>query len=180
MKAAVFEQFRSPLEIRIVPDPVARPDAAIISMKACGVCRSDWHGWMGHDSDIRLPHVPGHELAGVVVSVGRDVHRYQVGERVTVPFCCGCGSCSQCESGNQQICDQYTQPGFTQWGAFAEFVEIRHADVNLVKFSDAALRRPSVPSSHRDVLRPGIGFPFTVVVELVYLLSWSLQPSVLR
>jgi alcohol dehydrogenase len=87
---------------------------------------------MGHDSDVRLPHVPGHELAGEIVALGRDVKRWSIGQRVTVPFCCGCGICEQCTSGNQQICDNYTQPGFTHWGAFAEFVAIRHADVNLV------------------------------------------------
>ncbi|MFN9720913.1 MAG: zinc-dependent alcohol dehydrogenase family protein [Planctomycetota bacterium] len=137
MKAAVFESFRTPIQVQQVPDPQPRPDSAIIAVKACGLCRSDWHGWMGHDSDVHLPHVPGHELAGVIEATGRDVRRFQVGQRVTVPFCCGCGRCAQCESGNQQICDQYTQPGFTQWGAFAERVEIRYADVNLVPLPDA-------------------------------------------
>ncbi len=132
MKAAVFEQFQSPLTIRTVPDPVPELDGAVIAVRACGICRSDWHGWMGHDSDVRLPHVPGHELAGEIVAVGRNVAHWSVGQRVTVPFCCGCGICSQCKSGNQQICDNYTQPGFTQWGAFAEFVAIQQADVNLV------------------------------------------------
>ena len=136
MQAAVFDQFRTPLRIRHVADPVPEPDAAIIAVRACGLCRSDWHGWMGHDSDVQLPHVPGHELAGDIVSVGRDVNRWSIGERVTVPFCCGCGTCEQCVCGNQQICDQYTQPGFTQWGAFAEYVAIRHADVNLVSLPE--------------------------------------------
>ena len=132
MRAAVFEQFRTPLEIRNVHDPIPAADAAVIAVRACGLCRSDWHGWMGHDSDVHLPHVPGHELAGEVVAVGNTVKRWSSGQRVTVPFCCGCGTCAQCVGGNQQICDRYTQPGFTQWGAFAEFVAIRHADVNLV------------------------------------------------
>jgi len=132
MKAAVFEQFRMPLEIRNVDDPVPESDAAVIAVRACGLCRSDWHGWMGHDSDVHLPHVPGHELAGEVVAIGSSVKHWSIGQRVTVPFCCGCGTCEQCVCGNQQICDQYTQPGFTQWGAFAELVAIRHADVNLV------------------------------------------------
>lgn len=136
MKAAVFEQFRMPLEIRNVNDPVPESDAAVIAVRACGLCRSDWHGWMGHDSDVRLPHVPGHELAGEVVALGRDVRHWSIGQRVTVPFCCGCGTCEQCVCGNQQICDRYTQPGFTQWGAFAEFVAIRHADVNLVSLPE--------------------------------------------
>ncbi|MFM8728687.1 MAG: alcohol dehydrogenase catalytic domain-containing protein, partial [Planctomycetaceae bacterium] len=128
MKAAVFESFCSPIQIQHVPDPQPHPDAAVIAVRACGLCRSDWHGWMGHDSDVHLPHVPGHELAGVVTAVGSHVRQWKAGQRVTVPFCCGCGSCPQCTSGNQQICDCYTQPGFTQWGAFAEYVEIRHAD----------------------------------------------------
>ncbi len=137
MKAAVFEQFQMPLQVREVPVPDPRPDSAVIAVRACGLCRSDWHGWMGHDSDVHLPHVPGHELAGEIVAVGNRVNLWQTGSRVTVPFCCGCGSCLQCATGNQHICDHYTQPGFTQWGAFAEYVEIRHADVNLVKLPES-------------------------------------------
>ena len=136
MKAAVFEQFRQPLTIQIVPDPVASADGVVIQVKANGICRSDWHGWMGHDSDIHLPHVPGHELAGVIAHIGKDVHRWKIGDRVTVPFAVGCGACPQCLSGNQQICDNYFQPGFTAWGSFAQFVAIRYADTNLVRLPD--------------------------------------------
>jgi alcohol dehydrogenase len=87
---------------------------------------------MGHDKDITLPHVPGHELAGIVEAVGSDVARWSPGDRVTVPFVCGCGHCPQCETGNHQVCDNQTQPGFTHWGSYAEFVSIDHADINLV------------------------------------------------
>ncbi len=133
MRAAVFEKFREPLTIQNVPDPVASADGVVIQVKANGICRSDWHGWMGHDSDVHLPHVPGHELAGIVVETGNQVRRWQKGDRVTVPFAVGCGSCPQCVSGNQQICDNYFQPGFTAWGSFAEYVAIRYADTNLVR-----------------------------------------------
>ena len=136
MRAVVFESFGGPVQVQTVADPVPNPDAAIIRTKACGICRSDWHGWKGHDSDVQLPHVPGHELAGVVESVGAGVQNWKGGERVTVPFCCGCGTCEQCIDQNLHICDRYTQPGFTHWGAFAEFVEIRFADVNLVALPD--------------------------------------------
>ena len=161
MKAAIFESFQGPLKISSVPAPGPRPDSAIIKVEACGICRSDWHGWMGHDSDVQLPHVPGHELAGTVAEVGTDVKAWQPGARVTVPFSCGCGACVQCVSGNQQICDNYTQPGFTQWGAFAEFVEIRHADVNLVLLPDsidsvtAARLGCRFATSFRGVVRQG-------------------------
>lgn len=135
-RALVFEQFQSPPQVRRIPDPVPHADGVVISVRAAGLCRSDWHGWMGHDSDVRLPHVPGHEFAGVVEAVGRDVRRWRLGDRVTVPFCCGCGVCPQCLAGDQQICDDYFQPGFTAWGAFAERVAVRYADVNLVRLPE--------------------------------------------
>ncbi len=132
MKAVLFEQFAQPMRIEEVPDPAPTPDGVVIRVQATGICRSDWHGWMGHDSDVHLPHVPGHELAGVVEAVGKEVRRWKPGDRVTVPFAVGCGSCPQCLNGNQHICDDYFQPGFTAWGSFAQFVGIRYADTNLV------------------------------------------------
>jgi alcohol dehydrogenase len=136
MKAAVFEQFAQPLTIQNVPDPIPGENGVVIQVKATGICRSDWHGWMGHDADIRLPHVPGHELAGVVAAVGKNVRRWQIGDRVTLPFVCGCGTCPQCISGNHQVCDHQFQPGFTHWGSFAEYVAIDYADINVVRLPD--------------------------------------------
>jgi alcohol dehydrogenase len=92
---------------------------------------------MGHDPDITLPHVPGHEIAGVVEAAGKNVSRCEIGDRVTLPFVCGCGACPQCMSGNHQVCDNHFQPGFTGWGSFAEFVAIDYADINLVRLPDA-------------------------------------------
>jgi len=136
MRAAVYEQFQHPIVIREVPPPKPSDDGVVIAVKACGICRSDWHGWMGNDPDIRLPHVPGHELAGVVETVGANVRNFKRGDRVTVPFVCGCGDCPECRSGNQQVCDRQFQPGFTAWGAFAEQVAIDYADSNLVLLPD--------------------------------------------
>ncbi|MCB8982521.1 MAG: zinc-dependent alcohol dehydrogenase family protein [Ardenticatenaceae bacterium] len=136
MKAAVYEAFQTPLTLQNVPDPVPPPHGVVIEVRATGLCRSDWHGWMGHDPDVTVPHVPGHELAGVIAAVGRDVRRWQVGDAVTLPFVCGCGTCPQCVSGNQQVCDHQFQPGFTHWGSFAEYVAIHHADMNLVRLPE--------------------------------------------
>jgi len=132
MKAAIYEEFQGPVQISNVDDPIPADFGVILKVAATGVCRSDWHGWMGHDADIVLPHVPGHEIAGTVEAVGRDVKNWHRGDRVTVPFVCGCGTCQQCETGNHQICDEQTQPGFTHWGSYAEYVAIDFADVNLV------------------------------------------------
>ena len=136
MKAAIYEVFGKPFGLKTVADPEPDEGEVIVSVKATGICRSDWHGWMGHDPDITLPHVPGHELSGVVEEVGRHVTRWQPGDRVTVPFVCGCGKCFQCITGNHQVCDHQSQPGFTHWGSFAEFVAIKHADINLVRLPE--------------------------------------------
>ena len=136
MKAAVYTSFQTPLSVEKVPDPTPSETSVVIRVKATGICRSDWHGWMGHDGDVQLPHVPGHELAGVVEVLGKKVQRWKKGDRVTVPFSVGCGRCPQCDSGNQQICDNYFQPGFTAWGSFAEFVNIEFADLNLVRLPE--------------------------------------------
>ena len=136
MRAIFYQAFRGPVSVQSVPDPTPTPDGVVIRVEASGLCRSDWHGWMGHDPDIRIPHVPGHELAGVIESVGVEVTRWKPGDRVTLPFVCGCGSCPQCVSGNHQICDHQFQPGFTHWGSFAEYVAIQYADINLVRLPE--------------------------------------------
>ncbi|RUU61940.1 alcohol dehydrogenase, partial [Mesorhizobium sp. M2C.T.Ca.TU.009.01.2.1] len=136
MKAVVFEKFGEAPTIQTVPDPKPAADGVVIKVEATGLCRSDWHGWMGHDDGITLPHVPGHELAGVVVAAGKQVSRWKAGDRVTVPFAVGCGRCFECTSGNHQVCEHQTQPGFTGWGSFAEYVGIEHADTNLVRLPE--------------------------------------------
>jgi alcohol dehydrogenase len=137
MRAVVFEAFQHRPAVRTVPDPAPPRDGVVLRVGASGVCRSDWHGWMGHDPDIRLPHVPGHELAGEVVAVGADVRRWREGDRVTLPFVCGCGVCPECQAGHPQVCDHQFQPGFTAWGSFAEQVAVEHADGNLVRLPEA-------------------------------------------
>jgi D-arabinose 1-dehydrogenase-like Zn-dependent alcohol dehydrogenase len=136
VRALVLEEFGGPATVREVPDPVVAPHGVVVQVEATGLCRSDWHAWAGHDSSITLPHVPGHELAGTVAAVGGDVTGWAVGDRVTVPFVCACGSCPSCLAGQHQVCDRQTQPGFTGWGSFAELVALDHADVNLVALPD--------------------------------------------
>ena len=136
MKALLYESFQSQPIITQVPDPSPSKSGVVIEVKATGLCRSDWHGWMGHDEDIKLPHVPGHEFAGIIQAVGSEVRNWKVGDRVTVPFVSGCGKCPECASGNHQVCDDQFQPGFTNWGSFAEFVAINRADINLVELPE--------------------------------------------
>ena len=132
MRAIIYTAFEGPISLLEVPDPKAEPDGVVVRVEATGLCLSDWHGWMGHDPDISLPHIPGHELAGTIVEVGSAVSSWRVGDRVTVPFVAGCGDCEDCIGGNEQVCLRQFQPGFTGPGSFAEFVALRYADRNLV------------------------------------------------
>lgn len=136
MRAVRFGEFGGAIDVAEVPEPELPAHGAVIAVRATGLCRSDWHGWRGHDKDITVPHVPGHELAGEVVAVGAQVRRWHGGERVTAPFVCGCGTCRYCSAGDQQVCLNQTQPGFTHDGSFAERVVVHHADVNLVRLPD--------------------------------------------
>ena len=133
MKAVLFEQFGQAPRVENVPDPTPTAQGVVVKVEATGLCRSDWHGWIGHDPGITLPHVPGHELAGSIVAVGNQVTQWRAGDRVTVPFAAGCGHCYECNSGNHQVCKHQFQPGFTAWGSFAEFVALDFADTNLVR-----------------------------------------------
>ncbi|MFI2782950.1 zinc-dependent alcohol dehydrogenase family protein [Streptomyces sp. ALB3] len=157
MRAVVFEQFGQEARVRDLPEPVPSAGSAVVRVEATGLCRSDWHGWMGHDPDIVLPHVPGHELAGVVEAVGPGVRNWRAGDRVTVPFVCACGRCSACAAGAQQVCERQTQPGFTHWGSFAEYVALEQADVNLV----------AVPDGLSSATAAGLGCRFATAFRAV-------------
>lgn len=136
MRAVRYEAFQQMPELVTLDDPKCPGTGVVIDVAATGLCRSDWHGWMGHDPEIRLPHVPGHEFAGIISEVGAQVRGWRTGDRVTVPFVCACGTCDTCRRGEQQVCDRQFQPGFTHWGSFAQFVAIDHAEVNLVRIPE--------------------------------------------
>jgi D-arabinose 1-dehydrogenase-like Zn-dependent alcohol dehydrogenase len=131
VKAVVYSGYGATPVLTEVPAPACPADGVVIMVGATGVCRSDWHAWRGHDP-VELPHVGGHEFAGVVAAAGREVTRWRPGDRVTAPFACGCGRCEFCLAGDAQVCPRQTQPGFTGPGSFAELVAVHAADANLV------------------------------------------------
>jgi len=136
MRAIVIEQYGVLPTVQEVATPEPQAGGVVLEVEATGLCRSDWHGWQGHDSDIVLPHVPGHELAGTIAAIGPGVTGWKVGDRVTAPFICACGNCEQCLQGNQQVCPNQLQPGFNYWGSFAEYVALPFAEVNLIRLPD--------------------------------------------
>jgi len=157
VKAALFEQFGGEIEVTDVPDPSPPPGGVVVEVRANGVCRSDWHAWIGHDRSITLPHVPGHEMSGVVVAAGEGVNNEVIGTRITVPFVLGCGSCRLCSSGNQQVCENQYQAGFSGWGSFARYVALPYADGNLV----------TLPESMSFATAAGLGCRFSTAFRAV-------------
>lgn len=171
MRAILVDAPRGVPMLTTVPDPVPPPHGAVVAVRATGVCRSDWHAWVGHDPTVRWPHVPGHEFAGEVVAVGSEVRGPWLGARVTAPFCCGCGACATCREGHVHLCEREFQPGFDGWGSFAEHVAVPWADVNLARLPDelgfdeaASLGCRFMTAFHGLVERAGLRAGETVAV----------------
>ncbi|MEO6510156.1 MAG: zinc-dependent alcohol dehydrogenase family protein [Nocardioides sp.] len=135
MRAVSYRAVGEPATLGEVDEPACPDDGIVVTVRATGVCRSDWHAWQGHE-EVALPHVPGHEYAGTVAEVGREVTTLAVGDRVTVPFVLGCGLCTYCRQGDAQVCPDQLQPGFTLPGSFAERVAVPRADANVVHLPD--------------------------------------------
>lgn len=141
MKAAVYASNSGPIRVREVPDPVPPAGGALLAVRATGICRSDWHAWHGRE-EVALPHIGGHEYAGEIVALAADLAasdaaQFAIGDRVTVPFVCGCGRCEYCAAGDAQVCPNQQQPGFDLPGSFAEYVAVPAAAANLVRLPDS-------------------------------------------
>jgi alcohol dehydrogenase len=136
VRAMGYAAFGGPVTVGHRPDPTPEAHGVVLAVTRTGLCRSDWHGWQGHDPDVVLPCVPGHEYTGTVVAVGTEVDPHWLQARVSVPFVCACGACAQCRDGQGQVCTRQRQPGFTDPGSFAEYVAVPHAEVNLLRLPD--------------------------------------------
>jgi alcohol dehydrogenase/NADPH2:quinone reductase len=142
MRAAVLAEYREPLDIRDVERPDPDPNGVVARVDACGVCRSDWHGWQGNwewfDYKPPLGHILGHEPAGTVVAVGKDVETVSEGDEIAIPFNFACGRCHECRTGFENLCENHLGLGFQEGapGAFAEEVPIPNADINAVPLPD--------------------------------------------
>lgn len=136
MRAAVLSERRKPLMIQDVEKPEIGENDVLVRVEAAGVCRTDWHEWNGDWEWVGflfpLPVVPGHEFAGTVVELGASVSRVKAGDLVTAPFHVGCGTCASCSAGYSNRCLEPKFPGFTQSGAFGEYVAVANADFNCV------------------------------------------------
>ncbi|MWV46245.1 alcohol dehydrogenase catalytic domain-containing protein [Paenibacillus sp. HJL G12] len=137
MKAAILEAYSSPLIVKEVQDPSLTPDGVIVKIEASGVCRSDWHIWAGHLPVNELPLILGHEIAGVVEEVGKDIKNFKKGDRVIIPFSQSDGVCPYCQAGHHNVCDTRTVVGADFNGGFASHIHIPRADLNLIALPDS-------------------------------------------
>ena len=135
MRAAVLVAYNADLGLQTVPDPACEADGVVLRVLACGICRSDWHGWVGEHPKVKPGAIPGHEYCGEVVEAG-PLSQWRVGDRVIAPFILSCGACPECRSGQTTTCRAQRVPGFGEPGAYAEYVSAPHAH-NLARLPDS-------------------------------------------
>ena len=145
MRAAILREFRKDLSIETVADPICEADGVVLRTLACGICRSDWHGWTGHHPRVKPGQIPGHEYCGEVVEAGPR-SGWAVGDKVIAPFILACGTCPSCRSGASNTCPSQRLPGFVEPGAFADHIGVPFAH-NLSR----------LPESMSPVLAAGLG-----------------------
>lgn len=134
MRAAILREYRKPLSLETVPDPECPRDGVVLKVSACGICRSDWHGWVGEHPRVKPGQIGGHEYCGEVIECGPEAS-FAIGDMVVAPFILACGACPQCRSGASNTCVDQRLPGFVEPGAFAEFVAVPR-DHNLARLPE--------------------------------------------
>lgn len=134
MRAAVVRNFNEDLSNETVADPVCPDNGVVLEVAACGVCRSDFHGWVGGHPKVSNGSIMGHEYCGTVVEAGPNA-RHKIGDRLIAPFILGCGDCPACRTGVSNTCESAIIPGFGAPGAYAEYVAVPF-DHNLVHLPD--------------------------------------------
>ena len=112
------------MEMQQQPDPTPTAGEVVIRVAYAGICGSELSGYLGHNALRTPPLVMGHEFAGEVVELGRDVAALEIGDAVTVNPLTYCGQCRTCRMGLTQLCPQRRLVGAHRPGAFAQYVSI--------------------------------------------------------
>lgn len=145
MRAAVIRDFSEDLCIETVDDPSCPDNGVVLEVAACGVCRSDYHGWTGGHPKVKIGSILGHEYCGTVVEAGAKA-KHKIGDKLIAPFILGCGDCPACRTGHSNTCESAVVPGFGTPGAYAEYVAVPF-DHNLVH----------LPETLSEALAAGLG-----------------------
>jgi len=122
MRAMLFEKAGQPLRKAELPMPKPGPGQVLIRVRACAVCRTDLHVVDGELTQPKLPLIPGHEIVGTVEEKGEGAERYEIGDRVGIPWLgWTCGECSYCLWGRENLCDRARFTGYTIDGGYADY-----------------------------------------------------------
>src|SRR5712692_4915591 len=122
MRAMLFESPGQPLRLAELPTPKPGRGQFLIRVHACAVCRTDLHVVDGELTQPKFPLIPGHEIVGTVEAKSEGAQRFEIGDRVGVPWLgWTCGQCAFCQSGRENLCDRAHFTGYTLDGGYAEY-----------------------------------------------------------
>ena len=124
MRAAVLRGYHEPLQIEEKPIPVPGPGEVLVKVRASGLCVSDIHIQDGKIGTVHLPYTPGHEMAGVIVAVGKGVDPARIGEHISAAIDIVCGECEFCRIGRTNLCRSLVRIGFERDGSHEEYCVI--------------------------------------------------------
>jgi propanol-preferring alcohol dehydrogenase len=147
MKAARIVNVNEPLQVQDVQTPKPKDSQILVKVQSVGVCHSDVHVWEGYyegisgqqlkttDRGVKYPLTPGHEIAGIVDSLGEQVEGFSKYEKVLVYPWVGEGMCPACKIGQENLCDKPRSLGIYSDGGYAEYVLVPNYKY-LVKIGD--------------------------------------------
>lgn len=188
MKALVYTKPYT-FEYSDFPDPVVGDDGVLIRVKACGICGSDVHGFTGKTGRRIPPLIMGHEAAGIVEGLGKNVSGFKKGDRVCFDSTVYCNKCESCRAGLINRCDTrqvlgVSVPAFKRHGAFAEFVAVPWWIVSKIpdelSFIHAALLEPASIGTHAANRAPISNDDIVVVIGAGTIGLFILQAARLR
>jgi L-iditol 2-dehydrogenase len=188
LKALIYTKPYS-LEYSDFPDPVAGDDEVLIRVKSCGICGSDVHGFTGETGRRIPPLIMGHEAAGIVEALGRNVSGFKKGDKVCFDSTVYCNKCEACRAGLINRCDErqvlgVSVPAFKRHGAFAEYVAVPSWIVSKIpdelSFVHAALLEPASIGTHAANRAPISNNDTVVVIGAGTIGLFILQAARLR
>lgn len=158
MKAAVFYTSKEPLRVEDIPTPSPGRGEVLVKVAACGLCHTDLH-YIDHGVPTfkKPPLILGHEVSGNVAGVGMDVDRWKESDRVLLPAVYGCGQCSMCRTGRENVCEKMVMFGNNVDGGFAEYV--------LAPAKDLLGLPEEVPLVEGSIIADAITTPYHAVVN---------------
>ncbi len=158
MKAAVFYAVNEPIKVEEIPTPKPAAGEVLVKVAACGLCHTDLH-YTDHGVPTfkKPPLVLGHEVSGTIAGVGKGGEKWKEGDRVLLPAVYGCGECSMCRTGRENICEKMVMFGNNVDGGYAEYL--------LAPAKDVFILPDEIPLIEGSIIADAITTPYHAVVN---------------